>query len=122
MAFPKIVYNSVTLSFALPPNSIPDYDVGTVRNINIASSGVTEHIYERTDNFLEMDLSYLYSTDLAGWESFLDWARQGKQFDYYPDADSATHTTYTLENNDVKIAYKAAGIWQLAGLKFRKVV
>src|SRR5690242_2483857 len=101
---------------------VPNYDVEVTRNDNIASSGKAEHIYERTDTFLEFDMQTVVDADAAAWQAFLNWANQGNVFDYYPDASLGTFTTYTIENKNLKLAWRSPGIWQLPGLKFRTVV
>lgn len=120
MSYPKIIYNSVTLNFTYPPRQVPNYDKETTRHINVASSGVTEQIYERTDTFLEIAIEDIPDADAAAWAAFLDWAAQGLTFDYYPDASAASFTTYTLETLNVKLAWKAPGLWTAGTLKFRK--
>lgn len=122
MAFPKIVYNSTTLLFAIPGNNVPEYQKELVRHDNIASSGKSDLTFERADIFLSMDIEAILQDDLAGWESWLDWALQGNTFDYYPDSDVASYTTYTLENKNLTIVRRTPGTWRLAGLKFRKWV
>ncbi len=122
MSFPKIVFNAVTLQFSYPGRNAPDRDSKATRQINTASSGVTEQIFERRDTFLEFDMDVIPDADAAAWNAFLDWADQGNQFDYYPDAAVASFTAYTLENNDLKLKYRSPGTWSLPGIIFRKVV
>lgn len=122
MSYPKIIYNAVTLNFTYPPRQVPKYDKETVRNVNVASSGVTEQIYERTDIFLEINVQDVVDADAAAWSAFLDWANQGNTFDYYPDASVGTFTTYTLENMNVKLAWKQPGMWTVGNLKLRQFV
>ena len=122
MAYPKIVYNSLTLNFSYPGRRVPDYEKEVIRHDNIASSRKAELVFEGADVFLSMDIEVIPQADLAAWESFLDWALQGNTFDYYPDADVASSTTYTLENKNLTIARRTPGTWSLAGLKFRQWV
>ena|SRR5690348_16699920 len=122
MANPKIVYNSVTLNFTYPPRQVPNYDKETIRNINPASSGVTEQIYERTDTFLEINVADVPDADASAWSAFLDWANQGNVFNYYPDASVNSFTTYTLETLKIKLAWKQPGMWTIGNVKFRTVV
>lgn len=122
MAFPKIVYNAITLNFSIPGRNVPDYQKEITRHDNIASSGKAEHIYERSDEFLSFDMEVIPDGDKSAWEAFLDWALQGNTFDYYPDAGVASSASYTLENKNAKLERRTVGTWALPGLKFRKVV
>lgn len=122
MAYPKIIYNATTLMFSYPGRHVPDYEQEIVRHDNIASSGKAELVYERADIFLSMDIEVIPTGDLADWGAFLDWAKQGNTFDYYPDASLASFTTYTLENKNLAIQRRTPGTWQLMGLKLRKWV
>jgi hypothetical protein len=121
MAYPKIIYNGVTLKFTYPPRQVPNYDKETVRHINVASSGKVEQVFERTDTFLEIAVDSIPDADAAAWSAFLDYASQGLTFDYYADASLGFFTTYTLETTSVKLQWKQPGIWSAGTLKFRKV-
>jgi len=126
MANPAIVYpngsGSATLRFQRPPRRVPAYSAVAVRHDNVASSGVRESIFERTDNYLDLDLEWVGGgSDVEAWAQFMNYALQGGLFAYYPDSSQSTFTNYWLEDTNWTAAYKAAGQYGFH-LKFRQVV
>jgi hypothetical protein len=125
MAFPKIVWpvsGSNTLQFTYPPRSVPAYSMVATRHDNVASSGVRESILERIDNFLDLDMQAVLSgSDVAAWDTFMQYALTGASFSYYPDASQSGFTNYWLEDTSWNAGYKAPGIYTFK-LKFRQVV
>jgi hypothetical protein len=101
---PKIVYtplettSPVTLNFSRPPRRATAYNSVAARHDNISTAGVREVVIERVDNFLEFEMEWVaLGADVAAWDSFMQQAIQGVEFDYYPDASLPSYTTYTLE-------------------------
>jgi hypothetical protein len=127
MANPQIIYTPAggtqqTLSFASPPQQQPGYRKTAVRHDNVSTSGVRESVLERLDQFAELNMEWIRSgADLANWASFLDCALTGAAFAYYPDAAVNSYTNYVLEDTEVQVAYKAAGVYSLK-LKLRVLV
>lgn len=127
MANPKITYTpsggtEQTLSFVSPPTRQPATWKIAVRHDNVSSAGVRESVLERVDQFLEINLDWIRSgADVANWQSFLDYALTGSAFAYYPDASVNSFTNYTLEDTDVRIEFKAAGVYTLA-MKWREQI
>src|SRR5882724_4196130 len=110
MAYPKIIYapsaGPTVLAFTYPnvgkPES-PDTGAGdemdAVRHDTITCSGLKQSILERIDVFKTLQMDNVPMADLAAWRTFLNYALQGGQFDYYPDAsDDFTFDTWTLED------------------------
>jgi hypothetical protein len=126
MSYPQITYFSgstlVTLPFTYPPRNVAAYNSVATRHDNVSSSGVRESILERIDNFLEIEMqAVLAATDVTVWNAFMQYALQGGQFSYYPDASQTAYTNYWLEDTTWKAGYKAPGIYSFK-LKFRQVV
>ncbi len=126
MAYPQITYYSgstlVTLPFTYPPRNVAAYNSVATRHDNISSSGVRESILERIDNFLEIEMETVLSgADVQNWNEFMQYALQGNQFSYYPDASLGSYVNYWLEDTTWNAAYKAAGLYSFK-LKFRQVV
>lgn len=127
MSFPKIVYTPAggteqTLAFGFPPRQEPACLKTAVRHDNVSTAGVRESVLERTDEFLELSLEWIRAgTDLDNWRAFLDHALTGAPFAYYPDADQSAFASYVLEDTEVRIEYKAPGMYSLT-LKLRKQV
>jgi hypothetical protein len=126
MAYPQITYYSgstlVALAFNYPPRNVAAYNSVATRHDNISSSGVRESILERIDNFLEIELqTVLLGADVANWNAFMQYALQGGQFSYYPDASQSAFTNYWLEDTTWKAGYRAPGLYSFK-LKFRQVV
>lgn len=120
---PKIVYGGgpTTLTFDFPPRNIP-YDVRqTVRHDNVASSGVRESIFEVTNIFLTVFVEYAKVSNIAAWDSFIQWAEQGNTFKYYPDNTVNSFTTYLLEDTNWTAAFKSLGMFTFS-LNFRKTL
>jgi hypothetical protein len=123
---PKIIYDAgagdITLAFLQPNKNVSADNLEAVRHDNIASSGVKEVVYERTDEFLEFDMPWMsIGADVAAWRAFMDFALAGGEFDYYPDSDLADHSAYTLEDTNYKSAYKVPAQYSFSA-KFRKKV
>lgn len=126
MAYPAITYYSgstlVRLTFTYPPRNVAAYNSVATRHDNISSSGVRESILERIDNFLEIEMqTVLTPADVANWNALMQYALQGGQFSFYPDASQTAFTNYWLEDTTWKAGYKAPGIYSFK-LKFRQVV
>ena len=126
MAYPQITYYSgsmlVTLPFTYPPRNVAAYNSVATRHDNISSSGVRESILERIDNFLEIEMqTVLAGADVAIWNAFMQYALQGGQFSFYPDASQAAFTNYWLDDTTWKAGYKAPGLYSFK-MKFRQVV
>ena len=126
MGYPQITYYSgstlVALPFNYPPRNVAAFNSVATRHDNIFSSGVRESILERIDNFLEIEMqTALAGTDVASWNAFMQYALQGGQFSYYPDASQSAFTNYWLEDTTWKAGYKAPGIYSFK-VKFRQVV
>ncbi len=126
MAFPKIVYDAgqgpVTLNFQRPARFVPAYYYSAVRHDNVASSGVRESVYERSDQFLEFEMEWVASgTDVQAWSSFMQYALKGGQFSYYPDSSLTAFTNYWLEDAEWIPRWKARGMYTFR-MKMRQVV
>jgi hypothetical protein len=126
MAYPKITYTIgsavTTLAFTYPPTQVAAYNAAATRHDNLSSSGVRESILERIDNFLEISMAAVLSgTDVQNWNSLMQYALQGGQFSYYPDASQSGFTNYLLEGTTWQAAYRAPGLYKFK-LKFRQVV
>ncbi len=127
MANPKIVYTpeggtEQTLNFVFPPRDLPGYQKVAVRHDNVSTAGLRESVLERTDEFLEFTMEFIQTgTDLTNWQAFLDHALTGAAFAFYPDASLSAFTNYLLEDSEINVARKAAGVYSLT-LKMRKQI
>lgn len=126
LALPKIVYPSgggSTLQFVYPPRFVAG-DYNAIRHDNLSSAGVTERIWERTDELLRFTMEYVkVGADLNAWDSFMQQALQGTAFDYYPDPVLAptAFTTYLLTRTNWNAAFKQLGMYTFQ-MEFRKRV
>lgn len=125
LTVPKIIYptgGGTTLTFVYPPRLVPNPPLQAIKHTNLASSGVQETIYERTDEFFQFTMEYVkIGSDLSAWDAFVRSALQGTAFDYYPDSTLSSHTTYFLEDTNWTAAFKQLGIYTFQ-MKFRKRV
>jgi len=128
LILPKITYTAIggsspsTLSFLRPPRFVAAYNRLATRHDNISTAGVKEVLVERVDNFLEITLEWVaIGSDVNAWDTFMQNAVQGVQFNYFPDATQAAYTTYTLEDTTWKAEYKQLGQYTFK-LLFRAVI
>lgn len=121
MAYPKIVYNTTTLLFSFPPVDKPGAnELVAERHDSYSTSGLKQSVWERTDEYLELQMKFVPQTDLAAWTAFLQWALQGNSFYYYPDADVDSFTTFTLDDTSWKPGFNFKTISKFT-LRMRKV-
>jgi hypothetical protein len=128
LTLPKITYTAIggsspsTLTFQRPPRFVAAYNRLATRHDNISTAGVKEVLVERVDNFLEITLEWVaIGSDVNAWDTFMQNAVQGVQFNYFPDATQAAYTTYTLEDTNWKAEYKQLGQYTFK-LLFRQVI
>lgn len=123
MANPQIVYNSVPLSFTYPPVNKPGaaFMRDPQREDTVSTEGDVQSVWWRTDEFFTLDMQIVPNDDLPLWEAFIEWAEQGKQFTYFPDAEVPDSTVFILERQawNPVLAFKGHSKFTL---KFRKVV
>jgi hypothetical protein len=123
---PKISYNpgtgAVTLPFTYPPmGKSGTNDLEVQRNDSFSVSGVKQSVYTRTDEFIPLSMDFVPLADLPAWESFVQFAISGGQFNYYPDATLSSFTTCTLEDKTWQPKRSFYGISKFT-LRFRKVI
>jgi hypothetical protein len=125
LAIPKIVFPSgggTTFNLTFPPRQVPFKSYQATKHINIASSGVSEVIYERRDEFLVFTMETVKAgSDVSGWDIFMQSALQGIPFDYYPDGTLGAFTTYVYDDTGWEAKYLSLGLYQFQ-LRFRKRV
>ncbi len=114
LVVPKIIWphsGGSTLLFDYPPRNQPYDERVAVRHDNISSAGVRESIYERTDTYLNLEIEYSKTANMAQWDSFIQYAEQGGSFDFYPDSTLGASTQYLLEGTSWTAAYKQIGMF-----------
>jgi hypothetical protein len=116
---PAIVYNptgnggTVVLTFVYPPRLVPSDFWKMERHDNVASSGVRESVYERTDRFMEFDMEWIASAqDLPDWRAFVTYARQGGGFSYFPASLACGRSDFVLEDLEWKDDYRSTGYYK----------
>ncbi len=107
---PKIVWNpgtgAITLSFTYPPVQKPGADPMSAKRNDVKSGGgLLQSNFEYMEVFRTLQMDYAPMDGLTGWSSFMYWALSGGAFDYYPDATSGAHDTWTLADTDWTPAY-----------------
>lgn len=95
---PKLIYNSITLSFTYPPEGDPFNEVvKTSAKVTYSSSGVQQTQFYFNEEIIKVKFKLLTKTQLDALRTFYkDWGSRGKTFDYYPHASEVTFYTYTL--------------------------
>jgi len=126
MSFPKIVYTpagggETTLQFGAPARFVAGYSRQAVRHDNVSTAGIRESVLERIDDILEITVEWVRTSELSGWQTFLNHALTGAAFAYYPDASLSGYTNYLLEDTEMKLEYKSVGSYSVR-LKMRKQI
>lgn len=124
MLLPKIVYGSpaVTLNFTYPPVQKPGTDeLVADRQDTESTAGILQTMLKKVVTFRTLQMDFVPQADLANWAAFIGYAIKGGQFDYYPDATSGTHDTWTLADTDWNPAY-AFRTFSKFKIKMRKVI
>lgn len=102
-----------TLVFKHPATKIPAFKYDAVRHDNVASSGVYEAIYERTDEFIEFDMEWVDNDgDITGWNDFIRYGLQGGAISYYQDASLDSYQNCTLWDSKWDAKWKSLGRYQ----------
>lgn len=121
MILPQITYTDETgprtLTFVYPPTSKPAYDKSATRTDTFSTAGSRQTVVQRVNEKLPISmLNILWGDDVDAWKQFLDWANQGGEFEYYPDAENdADHSTCFLVETDVSLVYVSFGIFSFTG-------
>ena len=109
MPIPKIVYPSgggTTLIFAFPPVNVKAHNDKAVRHDTVMSGGKRQSLLERSEEFLELDMTLVpEGTDAAkgevdAWKAWWDAIKDGTNFDFFPDKDLGGNTTYITEDTE----------------------
>ena len=111
MTLPKIIYPSgggTTLVFAFEPIRQPAFSEKAIRHDTVSSSGKRQSILERTEEFLELELTLVpegtnpANGEVGAWQAWWAAVKDGTPFDYYPDKDLGGFTTYILEDTSFR--------------------
>ena len=128
IALPKITYTPIgsgsvsTLVFQRPARFVAAYNRAAARHDNVSTAGAKETVVERVDEFLELTLERVsQGSDVDAWDTFMQNALQGVEFNYFPDQDQPDFTTFTLEDTDWLAEYRSLGEFTFR-VRFRKAV
>ncbi len=128
MGNPKITYTPIgsgsvsTLVFQRPARFVAAYNRAAARHDNISTAGTKETVVERVDEFLELTLERVsQGTDVDAWDTFMQNALQGVEFNYFPDKDQPGFATFTLEDTNWSAEYRSLGQFSFR-VRFRKAV
>jgi hypothetical protein len=127
MAYPKITWNDGinppgTVLFQLPPTSKPFKSLTATRTDVYSTAGVKQSVWLRTDRLMPILMNYVQvGDDIAAFDAFMEWALEGGQFNWFPDADIDNSFLYTLEDTTWKPEFAILQYYKFT-LNFRKVV
>lgn len=128
LTLPKITYTPIgtgsvtTLILQRPPRFVAAYNRVAARHDNISTAGVKETVVERVDEFLELTLERVgQGSDVDAWDAFMQNALQGIEFNYFPDQDQPSFTTFTLDGTDWLAEFRALGQFSFR-VRFRKAI
>lgn len=110
---PKITWSGNTLEFGYPMDAAVSYgEPQEGSQLAVAPSGVRDSWIVRTEPRLAATVRWIPTSDVtstghapftgwdgsAGWRAFLDYARGGDSFEFFPDRGSGTSiTSYLVE-------------------------
>jgi hypothetical protein len=122
---PKIQYDpgggTVTLTFTYPPIQKPMLDDReAVRHDSMTSSGLRQIALERVDIIKPLQMENVPWGDLPDWQDFIDFAIEGGQFSYYPDATLTAFQTFELMDTSFSPKFNVRGLSKFS-LKLRLV-
>src|ERR1700756_2850312 len=114
LLLPQIVYDPgsgpTVLSFTYPPVQKPLIDErSAVRHDSITSSGLRQVALERVDIIKPLIMEYVPWEDLPAWAAFIDYAIEGGEFAYYPDASQPNFVTLELLDTNFKPTFSVRG-------------
>jgi hypothetical protein len=94
----------------LPPTQKePEGELQATRHDSFTSDGIKQSVWERTDEFLNLQFDAVPLSDMASWAALYDYALQGGELTYYPDSTNLlVSSVYTLE--DMGWKYKRVGL------------
>ncbi len=108
MAYPKITWNDGagnigTVLFQLPPTSKPYKSYAATRTDTLSTSGVKQSVWLRTDSLMPLVMEYVQiGDDVEAFDTFMQYALQGGEFNFFPDADIDESDVYTLDDTSWK--------------------
>jgi hypothetical protein len=122
---PKVVYDPgsgpVTLNFTYPDTQKPMTDLlEAVRHDSFSSSGVRQSMLERVDVVKTFQLESIPWADVPALATFVNFAIQGGNFKFFPDATLSAFQTWELVDDKFTPQFNFFGISKCT-LKLRKV-
>jgi hypothetical protein len=101
---PKIIYNSITISFDFPPVDDPLQEkLKSVGNKALAADGSLQYAQQYIERTYKVKLSFVTKTDADAFRTFFeDWGSLGREFDYYQHSDGAATGTFTLLDDNIE--------------------
>jgi hypothetical protein len=128
MILPQITYNNYdavnnptggpqTLEFVYAPTTKPLFNKAATRTDTFSTAGNRQTVLQRVnESYLITMKTILAGDDSAAWLMFLDYAVQGGEFLYFPDADDefVSFTCFLVETA-AQLAFSSSGIYTFSG-------
>jgi hypothetical protein len=95
-------------------------DREAVRHDSMTSSGLRQVALERVDIIKPLQMENVPWDDLPAWRDFIDFAIEGGQFSYYPDATLTAFQTFELMDTSFNPKFNVRGLSKFS-LKLRLV-
>lgn len=116
---PQIIYDPgtgrVTLSFTYPDVQKPmAQPLQATRHDSFSSSGIRQCMLERVDTLKNVQVENIPWTDMPAWQAFFNYAIQGGDFEYYPDATSGEFQTWELADDKFDPKFNSFGLSKLS--------
>lgn len=99
---PKIIYNSITIEFDIPPVRDPlNENIKGVGSSTIAADGNEQYSQDYQQEEIKLLFKKLTVAQVIALRTmYKTWALLGKSFDYYIHKSEAGFETYTLAKKD----------------------
>ena len=121
---PKLVYNSITLSFSYPPSKDDFENLEPKRVVATSVNGTQQVLFQYTEIIRKLTFKFLTQAQHDALQTFFtSWAIAGNTFDYYDTASIASFNTYSLKDdkfNSKKVAYDSGFLYEIS-FTFRRV-
>lgn len=107
---PKFVYNSITVELDYPLATNDPYRVVTDKTEQFSLSGKKQTAFNYNEEIKDIDIQFASeSTKDALITMYKDWASEGRTIAFYPDKDSASFDSVTIDANSFTVTRQATG-------------
>lgn len=108
---PKFIYDGTTITLDHPLVKNDPYKINTIRTDDFSRTGRKQSLFDYNEEIKEIEAGFLTQSLVDSLRTmYLDWASEGKEFDYYPDKDSGTFQTVTMVEKTFAVTRQRQGM------------